>query len=162
MTYLTYLRDTPDDDGVTERSAAVPSHFGSFTETRTHLRHVLDSAATGRVTTIQRDDARFAVVDARLLVRNLMRLRPAGAVVTAEGGGWSAVLPGLPVHGDGDTFKSAVEDLLDALRDYADDWNDRLLSAPNHRENWPVVELAKLASDDELRAWLLGDEPVRP
>ena len=135
------------------------AHFGTFTETRKHLRMVLDSAQAGRVTTVQRDEERFAVVDAQQLLGSLMRLRPANATVIAEGGGWSAVLPGLPVHGDGDSFESAIDDLLEALREYADDWNERLLRAPNHREHWPVVELVKLASDDELRAWLLAAEP---
>lgn len=135
------------------------SHYGSFTETRKNLRSVLDSAHAGRVTTVQRDAERFAVVDADRLVRTLMRLRPAGATVIAEGGGWAAILPGLPVHGDGTTFEEAVRDLLEALREYADDWNDRLLNAPNHQDNWPVVELVQLASDEQLREWLLAADP---
>jgi hypothetical protein len=65
------------------------------------------------------------------------------------------------VHGDGETFEQAIDDLLEALRGYADDWNDRLLNAPNHREHWPVVELVTLASDDQLRAWLLVEQPGR-
>jgi hypothetical protein len=134
------------------------SHFGSFTETRKNLRSVLDSAHAGRVTTVQRDAERFAVVDADRLVHTLMRLRPAGATVIAEGGGWAALMPGLPVHGDGATFEGAIQDLLEALREYADDWNERLLNAPNHRENWPVVELVQLANDDQLRAWLLASD----
>jgi len=136
------------------------SHFGTFTEARKNLRSVLDSAQAGRVTTVQRDAELFAVVDANRLLSALMRLRPAQAVVVAEGGGWSALLPGLPVHGDGPTFEEAIDDLLDALREYADDWNARLLDAPNHREHWAVVELTQLASDDELRAWLLAAEPA--
>lgn len=139
--------------------AAAASHFGTFTETRKNLRSVLDSAHAGRVTTVQRDAERFAVVDADRLLSTLMRLRPADATVVAEGGGWSAVLPGLPVHGDGPTFEDAVNDLLEALREYADDWNARLLDAPIHREHWAVVELTQLASDDQLRAWLLAAEP---
>lgn len=141
-----------------QRLATASSHFGTFTETRKHLRSVLDSAQAGRVTTVQRDADRFVVVDAEQLLSTLMRLRAAGTVVVAEGGGWSAVLPGLPVHGDGPTFEEAVDDLIEALREYADDWNARLLNAPNHREHWPVVELVQLADDDQLRAWLLAAE----
>lgn len=140
--------------------AGASSHYGSFTAARNNLRSVLDDAHAGRVTTVQRDSERFAVVDAGQLVTTLMRLRPAGATVLAEGGGWSAFLPGLPVHGDGATFDDAIEDFLDALREYADDWNARLLNAPNHREHWPVVELVQLASDDQLRGWLLAAEPA--
>ena len=146
---------------LTQLSGAA-SHYGSFTETRKNLRSVLDNARAGRVTTVQRDAERFAVVDADRLVNTLMRLRPAGATVIAEGGGWSAILPGLPVHGDGPTFDEAVQDLLEALREYADDWNARLLNAPNHRAHWPVVELVQLAGDDQLRAWLLAaDQPAQ-
>lgn len=141
-----------------QQRATASSHFGTFTETRKHLRSVLDSAQAGRVTTVQRDADRFAVVDAEQLLSTLMRLRAAGTVVVAEGGGWSAVLPGFPVHGDGPTFEDAVDDLIEALREYADDWNARLLNAPNHREHWPVVELVELADDDQLRAWLLATE----
>lgn len=131
-------------------------HFASFTEARSQLRLVLDSASSGRVTTVQRDKQRFAVVDAAQLVTRLMRLRPARAVVVAEGGGWAALLPGLPVAGDGESFDEAIDDLIDALREYAEDWNDRLLDAPNHRANWDVVEIVELASDDALRSWILA------
>jgi predicted RNase H-like HicB family nuclease len=140
---------------LTQRVGAT-SQYGSFTETRKNLRSVLDDAHAGRVTTVQRDAERFAIVDADRLVTTLMRLRPADATVAAEGGGWSAVLPGLPVHGDGPTFEDAVEDLLEALREYAGDWNARLLNAPNHRHHWAVVELVQLASDEQLRGWLLA------
>lgn len=138
----------------------MPRHFGSFTETRTHLRAVFDSAHSGRITTVQRDDERFAVVNAGRLAAKLMRLRPSRAVVVAEGGGWAALLPGLPIAGDGPTFEAAVADLIDALREYAEDWNDRLLDAPNHRDNWDLVEIVELASDDELRNWLLVVAPT--
>ena len=134
-------------------------HFDSFTETRTHLRAVFDSAQSGRVTTVRRDAERFAVVDAGRLAAQLMRLRPSRAMVVAEGGGWAALLPGLPVSGDGPTLEAAIADLIDALREYAEDWNDRLLDAPNHRDNWDLVEIVELASDDELRSWLLAAAP---
>ncbi|MDQ3611865.1 MAG: prevent-host-death protein [Actinomycetota bacterium] len=133
-------------------------HFPSFTEARRQLRLVLDSAQSGRVTTVQRDKQRFAVVDAGQLAARFMRLRPSGALMVAEGGGWAALLPGLPVAGDGDTFEEAIDDLIDTLREYAQDWNDRLLDAPNHRDNRDVVEIVELASDDELRAWILAPD----
>jgi len=52
---------------------------------------------------VSRKSERYAVVDAARLLNMLMEVRPARAVVVAEGGGWAALLPGLPVHGDGDT-----------------------------------------------------------
>ncbi|MBJ7308405.1 MAG: prevent-host-death protein, partial [Acidimicrobiia bacterium] len=85
----------------------------------------------------------------------LAALRPAGAVVTAEAGGWSAFLPGLPISGEGEDLDAAIDDLIDALRDYAADWNDRLHVAPNHQDNWAVAALVELSTDEQLRSWLL-------
>ena len=125
---------------------------------RTNLRDLLDAAHTGRVTTVDRDRERFAVIDAEVLRAQLAVLRPSGAVVAAEGGGWSAVLPGLPVSGEGDDLDAALEDLIEALREYAADWNERLLDAPNHRSNWALVVLTELSDDAQLKGWLLQDE----
>lgn len=136
-----------------------PRHFTSYTDARANLRKVFDSADTGRVTTVRREDKRFAVVDADRLLAAFLRLRPSRAMVLAEGGGWAAIMPGLPVHGDGATLDEAVQDLVDALREYAEDWNERLLNTPNHRDNWDVVELVELASDDQLKGWLLAADP---
>lgn len=133
-------------------------HFATFTQARAQLRDVLDAAHTGRLATVTRDRERFAVVDAATLRRQLSAARPSGAVVAAEGGGWSAFIPGIPVHGEGDTFDDAVADLAEALRDYAEDWNERLLDAPNHRDNWALVALVELSDDDELRDWIVAPQ----
>lgn len=133
-----------------------PRHFPSFTEARNQFRSVLDAAHAGLVTTVDRDKQRFVVVAADDLRDELARLRPSEAVAAAEGGGWSVLLPGLPVHGDGETFDDAVADTVAALREYAEDWNDRLHTAPNHRVHRAVVELIELSTDAQLRDWLLG------
>ena len=130
-------------------------HFPSYSEARANLRGVLDAANSGVVTTLERDHTRFAVVDGELLRSQLATLRPAHAVVTAEGGGWSAFLPGLPISGEGDDLDAALDDLIDALRDYAVDWNDRLHVAANHEANWAVAALVELSTDEHLRSWLL-------
>lgn len=131
-------------------------HFASYTAARAQLRTLLDAARTGRVTTLDRDRERYAVVEASLLQATLARLVPSRAVVVPDGGGWAALLPGLPIAGDGDNLDDAVDDLVDALRDYAHDWNERLLDVPNHRDNWAMVGLVELSSDDQLRSWLRG------
>jgi hypothetical protein len=133
-------------------------HFRTFTAARSHLRDLLDVAHSGRVTTVDRDRERFAVVDAEVLRTHLASLRPSDAVVVAEGGGWSAFLPGLPIAGEADDLDGAIDDLVDALRDYAADWNDRLLDAPNHRDNWALVTLTELSTDEQLKGWILHDE----
>ena len=131
-------------------------HFNTFTAARAGLRSVLDAAQEGLVTTLARESERFVVMNAADLRADLSRLRPANAVVSAEGGGWSAVLPGTPVAGEGESFDAAVDDLVVALREYAEDWNDRLHRAPNHRSQRPLVVLVELSDDAQLRDWILG------
>jgi hypothetical protein len=133
-------------------------HFDSYTAARTHFRDLLDMAHTGRVTTVERERERFAVIGGDVLRAQLATLRPSRAVVAAEGGGWAAFLPGLPLSGEGDDLDGALEDLIEALREYAQDWNERLLNAPNHRGNWAIVTLVELSDDAQLREWLLNDE----
>jgi predicted RNase H-like HicB family nuclease len=140
------------------QGGAMPTvrHFASFTAARANLRSVFDAAREGLVTTVVRGSQRFVVVNASDLRADLSWLRPANAVVSAEGGGWAAVLPGLPVAGEGDTFDEAVDDLIEALREYADDWNARLYRAPNHRRHRAVVALVEVSNDDQLREWIRG------
>ncbi|MER8102431.1 prevent-host-death protein [Kitasatospora sp. NPDC094016] len=131
-------------------------HYESYTEARAHLKDLLDAAGRGRVATVRRDTRYAAVVDAGRLRQALTLLYPSKAEVVAEGGGWSVFLPGLPVAADGGTFDEAIDEMIDALREYAEDWQDRLLSAPNHRDNWGLVQLIGLSDDAQLRDWLLG------
>jgi hypothetical protein len=62
----------------------------------------------------------------------------------------------MPIAADGSTVDDAVEEFIDALRDYADDWADHLRTAPNHEANWGLVQLVELSDDDQLRAWVTG------
>ncbi|MGH3273044.1 MAG: type II toxin-antitoxin system HicB family antitoxin [Streptosporangiaceae bacterium] len=96
------------------------------------------------------------VVDADRLRYFLAACLPSSAQVVHEDGGWSAFVPGLPVAADGATFEEAIDDLADAIREYAEDWHDRLRHAANHSENWGIVQLIGLSDDDQLRAWLRG------
>lgn len=132
-------------------------HYDSYTDARMHLKDLLDAAANGRVATVRRDSARMAVVDVVRLRQVLAALIPLRAVVTAEGGGWSVFIPGLPVAADGATFDEALTEMVDALREYADEWQDDLGDAPNHRGNWGLVQMISLSDDDQLRAWLVGE-----
>lgn len=135
---------------------SMPRHFASFTSARENLRGVLDAAHEGVVTTVVRQNERFVVTTTASRRRELSRLMPSPAVVVAEGGGWAALLPGVPVHGDAETFDGAIDDLIVALREYAEDWNTRLLRAPNHQQHRSLVELVELSDDEQLRGWLLG------
>jgi predicted RNase H-like HicB family nuclease len=131
-------------------------HYDSYTEARAHLKDLLDAAERGRVATVRRELASAAVLDAARLQHLLAAVMPSRAQVVPEADGWSIFIPGLPLATDGATFDEAITEMVDALREYAEDWQDRLLDAPNHRENWGLVQLISLSDDDQLRAWLVG------
>jgi hypothetical protein len=130
-------------------------HYPTTTQARDNLRAILDGAQAGQVITVARESERYAVIDTTRLLAKLMQIRRANAVVVPEGGGWAALLPQSGIHGEGENFDEAIADLICALREYAEDWNDRLLQAPNHRDNWDLVEIIELATDEQLRSWLL-------
>ncbi|WP_280233918.1 prevent-host-death protein [Nocardia cyriacigeorgica] len=133
-------------------------HYDNYTAARSHLKDLLDAASEGRVATVRRDADYAAVVDAERLRYALAMLCPSSAEVVAENNGWSVFLPGLPVAADGATLDEAIEETVLALREYAEDWQDRLRNAPNHRENWGLVQLISLSTDTQLRGWLVGDD----
>jgi predicted RNase H-like HicB family nuclease len=131
-------------------------HYDSYSEARAHLKDLLDAAGRGRVATVRRDSASAAVLDVGRLRHFLASVVPSRAQVVAEAGGWSVFIPGLPVAADGPTFDAAIDEMVQALREYAQDWQDRLAEAPNHRDNWGLVQLISLSDDDQLRDWLAG------
>lgn len=131
-------------------------HYDSYTDARAHLKDLLDAAETGRVATVRRDSSMAAVVDVKRLRHFLASIVPSRAQVVPEAGGWSVFIPGLPVAADGASFDEAIAEMIDALREYAEDWQERLLNAPNHRDNWGLVQLISLSDDEQLRDWLVG------
>jgi predicted RNase H-like HicB family nuclease len=130
--------------------------YRSARDAREHFKDILDAADDGRPATVTRDARRVAAVDADRLVHLLTRVRPSGAQVVAENDGWSIFIPGLPVAADGTTLDEATEAMIDALRDYVEEWADHLRLAPNHAENWGLVQIVALSSDEQLRNWLLA------
>lgn len=132
------------------------AHYDSYTDARAHLKDLLDAAEQGRVATVRRDSATTAVVDVKRLRHFLSSIIPSRAQVVPEAGGWSVFIPGLPVAADGASFDEAITEMVDALREYAEDWQDRLLNAPNHRDNWGLVQLISFSDDEQLRDWLVG------
>ena len=132
------------------------AHFPTLRSGREHLKDVLDAAASGRPASISRDDVRIAAVDAERLVEFMAKVLPANAQLVPEAGGWSVFLPGLPIAADGATYDEALDEAVLALRDYADAWTERLRLAPNHANNWGLVQLVEAATDERLKAWLAG------
>jgi predicted RNase H-like HicB family nuclease len=133
-----------------------PVHYDTYTEARNNLKDVLDAAENGQVATIRRDAAIAVVLDAGLLQHFLASVVPSRAQVVEEADGWSVFIPGLPVAADGGTFEEAITDMVAALREYAEDWQDHLLHVPNHRGNWGLVQMISLSSDEQLHKWLTG------
>ncbi|MFL1380838.1 MULTISPECIES: hypothetical protein [unclassified Nocardiopsis] len=80
---------------------------------------------------------------------------PWRAETVAEGGGFSVFIPGVPVAADGATLEEATAEMVDALREYAEDWRDRLRDALGHHGNRALVRLIESNDDDRLRALLL-------
>ena len=119
-------------------------HYESYTEARDHLKMLLDAAERGQVATVRRHAARAAIVDVERLRHYLAAVTPWRAEVVAEADGFSVFIPGVPVAADGATFVEALTEMVDALREYAEDWQERLLDAPNHRDNWGLVQLISL------------------
>lgn len=72
----------------------------------------------------------------------------------AEEDGWTVILPGTPIAADGADLGEAAEEFVTALREYAEDWVERLKLAPNHTEHWPLVRFVSLNSDAELTDWI--------
>ena len=131
--------------------------FLTYTETRRRLREVLDAAEAGMPTGIERHGSRVALVERdRLhgLLADSWRLGRPEAV--AEADGWSVFLPGTPIAADGAELDEAVEEFVQALREYAQDWEDRLRQAPNHEHLWPLMLFVSMSSDDEIASWAYG------
>ena len=58
------------------------------------------------------------------------------------------------MHTVSDTLDGAIDELIVGLRQYAFDWTERLHSAPNHQENWGLVQLIGLSTEAQLRDWI--------
>jgi antitoxin (DNA-binding transcriptional repressor) of toxin-antitoxin stability system len=130
-------------------------HYDKVSDARDNFKALLDAAERGYPATIRRDGQTAAVVSADRLRYFLAKLT-SHAEVVSEAGSWWVYIPGLPVSADGASFDGAISEMIDALRDYADDWQDHLSTAPNHSSNWELVQLVSLSTDDQLRDWLCG------
>ena len=129
-------------------------HYNTVSEARAHFSALIDAAEAGVPATVRRDRRRAAVVDADRLRHFLVNVRPARAEVIAEGGGWSILLPGLPIAADGETFEEALDEMVAALREYAEDWADHLRHASNHEQNWGLVQILTCRRTRNCRDWL--------
>ena len=128
--------------------------YRTFTDARSHLKEVFDATARGRTVTVQRDGQLSAVMPVDRLRTYFSRTVSPRVRVTREGDRTIALMDGRPFVSEGTNVDGALADLALSLREYAEDWDDRLESAPNHAGNWALVQLIKLSTDEQLLEWL--------
>lgn len=141
-----------------ERVMGMPlAEFATVADARAGIKDMLDAAQVGGAGLINRDGRRYAVVAAEALRPILLRSVDVVPEVCFEDGGVGLALPGTPFATEGHDVATAAEDMVTALREYAQDW-ERLRSAPNHSRNAALVMLVETCTDDQLTAWLTGEE----
>lgn len=128
--------------------------YPSYSRAREHLKDVLDAAADGRTVTIARDGELAVVVPLERLRSYFFRTVSPRVRVLSEGGRVIALMEDRPFVSEGADVDAALADLVLSLREYAEDWEDRLKNAPNHANAWALVQLVKLSDDPQLRDWL--------
>ncbi|HEX9088859.1 MAG TPA: hypothetical protein VF867_15180 [Arthrobacter sp.] len=127
-----------------------------FTEARNSFKTILDTSDRGGLTIVQRGSSSASVVNTTRLLQYMFRNTPANVQVVNEDGAWAMFMPGLPIAAEGATLDEATADLIDALREYAEDWEDHLQAAPNHSGNWAFVQIIDSSTDEQLAKWLTG------
>lgn len=132
------------------------THFATLSEARSHMTDLTDAAVSGRPVSYARDGRQVAAVDAARLRDALSKLHPARTEVFEEDGGVGIAISELGLAVEGGTFTDAVTEMVIALREYAVDWDDHLLTAPNHVNNWGLVQIIALSTDEQLAAWVRG------
>lgn len=132
------------------------THFATLSEARSHMTDLTDAATSGRPVSYARDGRQVAAVDAERLREALSTLHPARAEVFQEDGGVGIAISELGLAVEGGAFSDAVAEMVIALREYAADWDDHLLNSPNHANNWGLVQIIALSTDEQLATWVRG------
>lgn len=127
--------------------------YPTYSSARTHFKDVLDASESGRSVTVSRDGQVSVVMRAERLRTFFFRTVSPQVELAHEDGRVVALMSGRPFVSEGATVDEALADLVESLREYAEDWEARLQHAPNHRDNWALVQLIKLSSDEELLDW---------
>lgn len=132
------------------------AEYATVAAARKDFKTMLDVAADGGTGLVHREGRTFALVSTDALQPALMRAVGLSPEVFFEDGGVGIALPGAPFAAEGADLHAAASDLVQALREYAQDW-DRLRHAPNHRRHQILVALVDVSSDEQLIDWLTGE-----
>ena len=133
---------------------AITADYPTYSRAREHFKDMLDATADGRTVTVARDGQLSAMLPVDRLRDYFSRTVSPRVSVYREGDHVVAAMEGRPFVSEGTDVDGALDDLVLTLREYAEDWNDRLRHAPNHQTAWGLVQLVTLSTDDELREWL--------
>lgn len=127
------------------------------TEARTHWRDIMDASSAGIPVTISRQDSTAsAVTDAEQLRRYLSQSLSPRALTYFENGVHALVLNQRGFVSEGETIEEAIDDMVSQLREYVEDWAEHFSTAPNHADNWALVQLVSLSTDEQVREWLVN------
>ena len=132
------------------------THYPSVSAARDNIKLILDAAERGQVVSVERNAHRSAIVDAARLQAFFSTTVAPNAEIRQEDAAWVITMPGRPIAAEASSYEGALTEIIDALREYAADWNERLLTAPNHQHNWGLVQLIAYSTDEQLLAWLTG------
>lgn len=132
----------------------IAADFNSFTSARDHLKQVFDANAQGRTVTLRRNDQVSAMLPAERLRSYFFSTVSPRVRVFEEDGRVVALMDDRPFVSEGVSVDAALDDLVLSLREYAEDWEERLFRAPNHAPAWALVQLVKLSTDEQLLEWL--------
>ena len=138
--------------------------YSTLQESRNHLTDVLDAAHEGLMVSIQRGRSRrearegsVSVVKTAVLQSLLERLVADQIEVEYDEADrlYTVAVRGLPLAAEAEELSEAIDELIEEIRVYHDDWVSRLRHAPNHEGNVPLVWLAQSMNDEDLRQWLM-------
>lgn len=120
----------------------------TVTEARRQLPSLLDKAQQGRWQAIGRRNRRETILananEISALLGACYRFHP--QVIMGEGD-VALWLPELNTHAVAATLDEALRELADVMLEYAEDWEDHLRHADNHRDNLGYVRRIELAGD---------------
>lgn len=136
-----------------------------FSEAKARLSDVFDDVQRSRPRVVARKrGAPVVLVRQDELTKLLAQHAPFTTRMSrAEDGTVSIWLEQFQVYGSGATIPEAVEDLLDEVEQYVEEWADTLQHSPNHApRRWWVYRVELARDRDELRDALFPAPPPAP
>jgi hypothetical protein len=144
-------------NGHVQEATVEATHMG-FTQAKSGLSGLFDELEHGRGARVveRRKSPAVALVGRDELLELLREWAPFSTKMSrAEDGTVSVWLNELDIYGRGASIAEAVDDLLDEVEDYVEDWEATLHDAPNHKGRAWWVRRVQLAQDrNELRQML--------